>query len=603
MSRCSCLCIALLFSTLACKTGSVTSTGEGNGSGGGSGGGGHGGGFTISTGAPVATPTDPSDAVEPCPDDKCTDFPKDPVFADGTSSGVASQFSGSASGSGPCISEPEDGTLLPYNWQRPRISWTGGSSPTQITLHTDMETNDLVAYTNKSSWTMDKAIWDGLIKHVRDKDVTVTVRSASGGASTSKFHIAPSAAGGKIVFWSAVPSEVGKDPSQAKDTDSYLSGYTMGDDSTVMVLKTSQVKQPSLSQDGHNARKVLCIGCHAATPDSSYIAFTDHWPWNSAIAGIKKGEEGAQLPNLSAGGLIALNLAWAGTPTFSKAHWEDGKRLMVTISSLQDPTQPWSTDNLKPAKLVWYNLDSPEPPLTNGQKFAVKGQQFGEIARSGDSNGAACPSWSHNGETIVYSSTNGGNQDGRLNKGATNLWSVPFNNGDGGTAKAISGASESAWEEYYPAFSPDDKYLLFNRVPSGQIMYANQQAEIFVIPSSGGTATKLRANTPNSCSKKTSPGVNNHFPKWSPTWQVVDGKTYYWIIFSSNQADIPPATTNQPQAVNKQVMISQLYMTAMVVDSSGNITTYPAVYLWTQDPTTVNTTPVWENLEIPRVIL
>jgi hypothetical protein len=43
-------------------------------------------------------------------------------------------------------------------------------------------------------------------------------------------------------------------------------------------------------------------------------------------------------------------------------------------------------------------------------------------------------------------------------------------------------------------------------------------------------------------------------------------------------------------------------MTAIVVDGSGTITTYPAVYLWTQDPTTVNTTPVWEDLDIPTVV-
>jgi hypothetical protein len=603
MNRCSYLCFAILFSTLACKSATVTS-GENGGSGAGNGsGGGKGGGINLDPGKTNPIPVGPDEVAEKCPDDKCTDFPKDPIFVDGVSSGVASQFGGSPSGAGPCISEPEDGTLLPYNWQRPRISWTGGSSPTQITIHTDLEANDLVVYTNKNSWTMDKAIWDGLVKHVRDKDVSVTVRSSSGGANTSKFHIAPTGAGGKIVFWSAVPSEVGKDPSQAKDTDSYLSGYTMGDDSTVVVLKASQVQQPSLAQDGHNARKVLCIGCHAATPDNGFVAFSDHWPWNSAIAGIKKGEEGAKLPSLGDGGQVALNLAWAGTPTFSKAYWQGGRRLMVTISSLQDPTQPWSTDNLKPAKLVWYNLDSPKPALTNGQLFAIKGEQFGEIARTGDSHGAACPTWSHDGQTIVYSSTNGGNQDGRLNKGATDLWSVPFSDGNGGEAKAIAGASESAWEEYYPAFSPDDQYVLFDRVPSGQIMYANPQAEIFVIPAKGGSATKLRANTPNACSKKTSPGVNNHFPKWSPTVRSADGKTYYWIIFSSNQADIPPATSNYSQAVNKQVNVSQLYMTAMVVDSSGAITTYPAVYLWTQDATTVNTTPVWEDLEIPRVIL
>jgi WD40-like Beta Propeller Repeat len=584
--------------TLACKAADVATSGAG----------GHGGsGAVVSTGginlgpsSGSTSPTAPTTDVQPCPSTGCTDFPSTPILDQGVSSGVASQFSGSASGSGPCISEPEDGTLFPYNWQRPRISWSGGAGTTyQVTIHTDLEVNDLVVFTNQSSWTMTKDMWNGLTSHVRDKDVTVKVRAASGDVSSVTFHIAPASADGKIVFWSAVPTEVGKDPSLAKDTDDYLSGYTLGDDGTVIVLKTSQVQQPSMNQDAHTVRKVLCIGCHAATPDSHYVGFNDHWPWNSAIAGISTDTLGTQLPNLSTGGLDALNMPWAGMPAFSKAVWQDGHRLMVSTSSLQDPTQPWSTDDKQPAKLVWYNLDSTAPPLNNGQTFVVAGQQFGEIARTGDSHGAACPTWRHDGTAIVYSSTNGGNMDGRLNLGATDLYTVPFNNGNGGTAQPVPGASDPAWEEYYPAFSPDDQYLLYDRVPSGQVMYANPQAEIFLIPSKGGTPTRLSANDPSKCSSKTSPGVNNHFPKWSPSVQTSDGKTYYWVIFSANQADIAPVTSSYQAGL---VYISQLYMTAIVVDASGTITTYPAVYLWTQDPTTVNTTPVWEDLDIPQLI-
>jgi len=592
--------------TLACKAADVASNGSGGGRTGSTGilsnGGSANLGLAGATGGPGPGPQPGSDPL-PCPSSGCVDFSSDPntpnpFFDSGVATSAASQFGGSASGSGPCISEPEDGTLFPYNWQRPRISWSGGGL-TQVTIHTALEVHDMVVYTNQSSWTMPKTIWEALASHVRDQDVTVTVRTASGGASSVNFRIAPASAGGNIVFWSAVPTEVGKDPSLAQDTDDYLSGYTLGDDSTVIVLKTSQVQQPSLKDDFHTVRKVLCIGCHAATPDSHYVGFNDHWPWNMAIAGISTDTLGAELPNLTVGGLAALNMPWSGMPAFSKAVWQDGHRLMVATSSLQDPTQPWATDDKLPAKLAWFNLDAPEPPLNNGQKFVVAGQQFGEIARTGDAYGAACPTWRHDGTAIVYSSTNGGNMDGRLNLGATDLHSVPFNNGSGGASQPVSGAAEPAWEEYYPAFSPDDQYLLFNRVPATQVMYANTQAEIFAIPSKGGTATRLKANDPSKCSSKTSPGVNNHFGKWSPSFQSASGKTYYWVIFSSNRADIPPVTSSYQPG---QVYISQLYMTAIVVDGSGTITTYPAVYLWTQSPATVNTTPVWEELDIPAVI-
>ncbi|HVT66911.1 MAG TPA: hypothetical protein VHF26_04115, partial [Trebonia sp.] len=59
----------------------------------------------------------------------CTDFPASPVGPDGTPDtlppNAAQTFSGTPAGSGgPCLLEPQDGTLLPNNWLRPRFSWT-----------------------------------------------------------------------------------------------------------------------------------------------------------------------------------------------------------------------------------------------------------------------------------------------------------------------------------------------------------------------------------------------------------------------------------------------------------------------------------------------
>ena len=63
----------------------------------------------------------------------------------------------------------------------------------------------------------------------------------------------------------------------------------------------------------------------------------------------------------------------------------------------------------------------------------------------------------------------GGCKDGRLNQGATDLYSVPYNGGNGGEAIPVPGASDKDWEEFYAAYSPDDQMVLFDRVPSGQV--------------------------------------------------------------------------------------------------------------------------------------
>jgi hypothetical protein len=103
-----------------------------------------------------------------------------------------------------------------------------------------------------------------------------------------------------------------------------------------------------------------------------------------------------------------------------------------------------------------------------------------------------------------------------------------------------------SWEEYYAAYSPDDQMVLFDRVPSGGIMYANPNAEMFFVPlgsaPGAGTAVRLAANDPVACTNKTSPGVNNHFPKWAPAAGTYNNRTYYWVIYSSNRAGITPVT-------------------------------------------------------------
>jgi hypothetical protein len=283
---------------------------------------------------------------------------------------------------------------------------------------------------------------------------------------------------------------------------------------------------------------------------------------------------------------------------------------MVTTSSEQNEQTPWSTDNKQPAKLVWYNLDSDAPPTlsavgANQQPIAQSSAgNYGVIARNGDSNGAAFPAWSHDGSTIYYSSTNGGNMDGRLEKGATDLYSVPYNDRNGGDAKPVPGASDKKFEEYYVSVSPDDTMLLFDRVPSGEGMYANPDAEIWFVPvgsaPGAGTAVRLAANDPVSCAGKSSPGINNHFPKWAPKSGTYKNRTYYWVIYSSNRTGLPKQTSKY-DSVSRE--ISQLYLTAISLEN-GTYKTYKSVYLWWQAPPTdstplVNTTPVWDMITIP----
>jgi Tol biopolymer transport system component len=202
------------------------------------------------------------------------------------------------------------------------------------------------------------------------------------------------------------------------------------------------------------------------------------------------------------------------------------------------------------------------------------------------------PSWSHDGNTVAYVSTDHF-CDGRLGAGCdgvtynapadpgstADIYTVPYAGGAGGTAKPVAGASDPTLQEYYPVFAPDDSLLAFCRAPNGVNMYDQLQAEVFVIPAAGGTATRLAANDPPACTGQTSPGITNSWPKWGPVALQADASTYYWLVFSSTRPGNP-----------------QLYITA-VVEKGGKIATYGSIYLWNQPATENNHTPAWDTFK------
>jgi hypothetical protein len=494
------------------------------------------------------------------------DFPKDPILD--TTSGtmpppanIATLFGAPAPGDpsgGPCLIEPEPGTLFPNNWLRPRFSLApaGGQNVFEIRIHATNETNDLVVYTTSPAWKMPKDIWQGLTTHLQDVPMTVTVRGATLAGdmladkpslgTSGDIRIAPASAAGAIVYWRT----------NTADNSGELKGFTPGDESVASVLKSSQV-QTSLK-----GTKISCIGCHASTPDGKYAAFkTVGDTQGDGLGSVQAADTGAPPAYWSMASIDAMGAGEMGVPSFSKAHWKDGDRTMVT-----------SYGNGDQAQLAWFNLEA----NASGQ-----GTTFDFLDRTGDPRGAIMPTWSHDGTTIVYTSTSGSG-DGRPTSAPTDLFVVPFAGGKGGAAIPLAGAADPAFSEYYPALSSDDKLVAFNRIAAGQDTYNQPQTEVFVIPTAGGAATRLAANDPIACSTSKSPGLTNSWPKWAPEAVTVGDTTYYWLTFSSKRGTAEP----------------QLYMTAVVV-KGGQITTYPALYLWNQPSDEANHTPAWDVFQIP----
>jgi hypothetical protein len=531
------------------------------------------------------------------------DFPSTPIIVDGAPDGAPAMFgapgSGAATG-GPCLLEPQVGALFPNNWLRPRfrVNAPAGQTLFEIRLHADNQVNDLVVYTANTSklWTMPKDMWVALASHTRDMPITVTVRGASAtGANVAKgtsgaFTIAPVGASGTMVYWSASGSTHGT-PTNA---DTVLSGFAVGDESVVTVLKVGDAKNvPTTSTGDH------CIGCHTSTPDGAYIAYNDFYPWGLVLASARPDATFGYAPDfMGVGGFKSMTQAWTGISSFSGGHWMTGDHTFVA------PLGTTTNDTNQNPGLAWFNIED----MDSGTPAQLQNKGWGWLYKptaAGDL-GVAAPSFSHAGDFVVYTATSSV-VSGRLGTGTADLNRVEFNDRAGSAPSPIAGAATTDSAEYYPALSHDDQLIAFNRIPAATAasthmqldgsanawdgMYMQPATEIYVVPVAGGTPQRLDANSPPDCSGITSPGINNSWPKWSPEVQQANGRKYYWLIFSSWREG-NKSSTGAP--------IAQLYVTGVVEDEQG-MHSGAAIYLWNQPPDISNFTPAWDVFQIPTV--
>ncbi len=142
------------------------------------------------------------------------------------------------------------------------------------------------------------------------------------------------------------------------------------------------------------------------------------------------------------------------------------------------------------------------------------------------------PTWSPDGKSIVFARTKVYRKESIANAQSIlldekdvpefiedkepfkfDLYRVAFNDGRGGKAEPIEGASHNGMSNFFAKFSPDGKWIVFTKAENYMLLMPD--SELYIIPAEGGEARRLRANTP----------LMNSWHSWSSNGR--------WLVFSS----------------------------------------------------------------------
>jgi hypothetical protein len=95
---------------------------------------------------------------------------------------------------------------------------------------------------------------------------------------------------------------------------------------------------------------------------------------------------------------------------------------------------------------------------------------------------------------------------------------IPFNDGNGGKAEPVKGASNNGKSNFFPAVSPNGKWLVYCQAEN--YMHLMPDSRLYIVPSGGGKAKMLKCNLYSL----------NSWHAWSPNSK--------WIVFASKSLNV-----------------------------------------------------------------
>ncbi len=360
-------------------------------------------------------------------DDGGTDMPPPekviapPVLGPGTDNGTPGQFTGPGGGPGPVVVYPFDGVMLASNINQMRLAFSADPSQIYFRVTLDSENYQQTIYlgaaacqSTKCSYLVDDKVWN-TIAHASGGQATMTVDGTAGAGQaigTAKLTLlfSPQDVRGGLYYFSTSQNGLMRLP---------FGGTTA---------------MPFLLGDGSGGVK-NCVGCHGVSRDGKKVAALFEDP--DGYAGIVDGTDPTKF--------LLQPMESAGDQLWNFASFSpDGSQLIT----------------------VWDGAMS----LRDGNT----GKLIKNVGSTLLGGRASMPEWSPDGNSIVFVRVTG---KGRLGSDfdsndfpagdwflgdAGDIAVLPYNNGSFGQAVTIVPSITAKEYHFYPSFSPDSQWILFN---------------------------------------------------------------------------------------------------------------------------------------------
>ncbi|WP_309893346.1 hypothetical protein [Archangium sp.] len=483
---------------------------------------------------------------------------------------ASARFSGPASATRtPDLVYPNDGVLMPPNMRGAELHFLPGTSNTLFELAFQNDVTDIKVYLRCT-----QPLNGGCIYRPDDNTWLWIAQTNRGGQPVSVTLRGTDDSGTQVGTAASLSVSFSRD-----DLTGGLYYWTTSNGTAIMRFDFTSASQTTGEKfAGTEVAGGECIGCHALSRDGR------------KMVAEASGQDSGRIVLLDVGSKSLLAPYNQGASSPDKSIFES-----------------WNPDG---SQYVGVYADS---GATDFNLMLFDGNT-GKRTRSLDGTGTSTnpvshPDWSLDGQKIAFvrMGVKGTNQ--RFGRGSIQMvsqsstgWSAPVT-----LVPAVDGKNR-----YYPAFSPDNTFLLYNEstCPTGTTSGtdcnadSDPSAKLFAVRAqAGATPIELaRANAPGK--RDTGTSLTSSFPKWAPfLYQRTrdEGSKLQWFTFSSTRKyglRNPPAGGGEENANGTLLWIAAIDPDKVAL---GQDPSYPALVLPIQDISTSNHIAQWTKAVVPII--